>query len=423
MKKYYSIKYLIIFFASAILGFNIPNILSFVKLFVHFWLYLIDGKINFSAFDIPLIDYSVSLLLLLTLLLYAIFSKRQIFNQRFNLLTASLTFISIILIAAPFVTTSHPDFYNDIKLTQFLPPLNSIKSIELIDQNKNANEFWKEKSGVLNFPSSDKIIFFDSAEINKNKIIIYKGEINKSYSLNEIVSKRDAPEIKTHYFLLGTDHLGRDIFSRLIYGGRVSIFISFFAVVLASLIGISLGFLSGFRGGVIDIIINRISEVFLTFPIIYLIILVISLFGNTVFSVILVLGLSGWMPLFKIIRSEVSAIKKKDFFITSLRLGLSKYSLLVKEILPLIISPIIVNIVLQFGNVILTESALSFLGLGIATEFPTWGAMINLGQEYLSRAWWIFSIPSAALVVSLIIIESCGKHLEKLLIPFKANDK
>jgi peptide/nickel transport system permease protein len=157
--------------------------------------------------------------------------------------------------------------------------------------------------------------------------------------------------------------------------------------------------------------LNRLGEAFLAFPIIILIILLLSLFGNNIFVVVAVLGLAGWVPLFKVVKTEILVIKSKNYFQTSLKLGLSRREILFKEIIPVIRVPLIVNLVFQFANIILAEAALSYLGLGAGVNFPTWGSMISSGQEYIFTAWWLILFPSLSLVALLIAVNYSGERL------------
>ena len=156
---------------------------------------------------------------------------------------------------------------------------------------------------------------------------------------------------------------------------------------------------------------------FLVFPVLFLIILILALFGNSLFSVIAVLGVSGWMSLFKIVRSEVISLKNKDYFITAKLIGLSGKDLLLKEVLPIIMAPLIVNLVFQYGNVILAEAALSYLGLGTGSIYPSWGVMIESGQNYLSQAWWMIFFPGIFLSVTLYTANNFGKKLQIYINP------
>ncbi len=170
------------------------------------------------------------------------------------------------------------------------------------------------------------------------------------------------------------------------------------------------------------LILSRIVDIFLSFPAIFFVILILALFGNSLLSVIVVLGFSGWMGLFKIVRSEVISIKSKDFFITAKMIGLEPGDLLLKEILPNILSPVIVNLIFQFGAVILAEAALSYLGLGIGSSYPSWGAMIESGQNYLTQAWWMILSPGLCLIITIYTANDLGRKLNVYFNPRLNND-
>jgi peptide/nickel transport system permease protein len=189
------------------------------------------------------------------------------------------------------------------------------------------------------------------------------------------------------------------------------------SIIVSFLVGMVLGFIAGYKGGFLDVTINRLAELFLSFPVIYLVILILALFGSSVFSVVLVLGISGWMSLFKIIKTEVVSLKQKEYMITARMIGLNKTQLLFREILPATITPVLVNLVFLFGNVILAEAALSYLGLGTGNLYPSWGAMISSGQEYISKAWWMIAFPGIALVLTLFSVNSAGRKMNKLINP------
>jgi peptide/nickel transport system permease protein len=183
-------------------------------------------------------------------------------------------------------------------------------------------------------------------------------------------------------------------------------------VLLSFIIGLLLGAASGYFGGMIDLTLNRLTDTFLSFPAIFLIIIILALFGNSMFAVIFVLGFSGWMSLFKIIRGEVISLKQKDFFITAQMVGLSKKQLLMKEVMPIILTPLVVNLIFLFGSVILAEAALSYLGLGTGSNHPSWGSMIDAGQNYLKDAWWMIFFPGMALIITLYSANDLGQKIK-----------
>jgi peptide/nickel transport system permease protein len=385
---------------------------------------LIVNEIN-SAFEIlnlQLVDVILSIKLFFVLpVLYFIFRKKWTFLQsKLRFSYALLLLLLWILIFAPIITNENPEFSKNLSVTKLLSPLSKVKVIKLA-KNDNQSLSRKEKfiqqvNETIKPPFDESILFADSVVVSDN-FHYYQKNVRGELPKTEILIQAGEPLIKNKLFLFGTDAYGRDIFVRLIYGTRISLLVGFGAIVVSFFIGLILGFIAGYRGGIIDTALNRFTELFLSFPIIYLIVLILALFGSSLFSVVIVLGISGWMTLFKIVRGEVVSLKQKDFFISAELIGLSKSRLLTKEILPVILAPVIVNLVFLFSNVILAEAALSYLGLGTGNMYPSWGAMINSGQEYIYKAWWMIVFPGLALILTLFSVNSSGKKMNRIVNP------
>jgi peptide/nickel transport system permease protein len=391
-------------------------ILSYISLF------FTDTSSAFAVLSFSFVDASLSTLLFLLIIPLILF-----FRKKFHFITGKLNFsfaflalLINVFLFAPIISNENPEFSKNLSVTKLLPPLSSVKQIELksdIDNNLSDAEVFREESEEVIKPSfNDNIILADSVKVSGVIIYFQKNEL-KEIKSEQLVCEDGLPHIKEKFFLLGTDEFGRDLFVRLIYGTRISITVGLGAIVLSFLIGIFLGFIAGYRGGFLDIVLNRFTEIFLAFPVIYLIILILALFGSSLLSVIVVLGISGWMSLFKIVKSEVLSIKQKDFFSTAELVGLNKSQLLIKEILPVIVAPVLVNLVFLFSNVVLAEAALSYLGLGSGNAYPSWGSMISSGQEYITKAWWLIAFPGLGLILTLYSVNSSGKMLGKVLNP------
>jgi peptide/nickel transport system permease protein len=218
-------------------------------------------------------------------------------------------------------------------------------------------------------------------------------------------------------YLLGTDHLGRDIVSRLIYGARISIVVSVSAVALSAVLGTLIGLLSGFYGGNVDNIFMRIADVQLAFPFILLAIAIIAVLGPNLQNIIIVMGITGWVIYARVVRAEILSLREKEYVTAIRALGGSNSRIIFKHLLPNVIPPIIVIISLEMARMIIMEAALSFLGLGIQPPTPTWGGMLADGRVYLSTSWWLATFPGLVIMLVVLGINLLGNWLRDILDP------
>ncbi len=225
-----------------------------------------------------------------------------------------------------------------------------------------------------------------------------------------------APSLESGY-PLGTDVFGRDVFTRIIFGARVSLFIGFVAVGIAVVMGTFLGLIAGYSGGWIDSALMRFVDLMLGFPRLFLILIIIAFTGPSILWTMLVLGLTGWMGLARIVRGETLSLKSREYIQAARALGINTPVILFRHILPNILPPIVVFATLSMGSVILIEAGLSFLGLGVQPPAPSWGNMVNLGRGYLLDAWWIATFPGLAIVGTVITFNLVGDGLQDALDP------
>ena len=204
--------------------------------------------------------------------------------------------------------------------------------------------------------------------------------------------------------ILGTDKIGRDIFSRILYGGRLSILIGFGSALGCSIIGVILGCYSGYKGGILDAILVRISEIFMSFPQLILVLILVSIIGQSASNIVLIFIICGWGSVFRMARSQILSIREEEYVQSLKVFGLNDFIICYKHMLPNIIGPIAVNITLSTAMFILEEAALSFLGLGVPLEIATWGNILNASQDLftLQNNWWMW-LP-VGIVISLFVM-------------------
>lgn len=217
--------------------------------------------------------------------------------------------------------------------------------------------------------------------------------------------------------LLGTDQVGRDLLSRMIYGGRVSLIVGVCAVLISASLGVLLGLTAGYFGGSADWTVMTLVNVTLTFPFVLLALAVIAVLGASLTNMIFVLGVAGWPIYTRVIRAETMALREREFVVAARALGMRHTRIMFGQILPNLVSAIIVIGTLQVAQVIILESFLSFLGLGIQPPTPAWGNMLGEGRVYMLNSWWIAAFPGAAIFVTTLVINLMGNALRDWLDP------
>ncbi|NQT23437.1 MAG: ABC transporter permease [Candidatus Omnitrophica bacterium] len=217
--------------------------------------------------------------------------------------------------------------------------------------------------------------------------------------------------------LFGTDLLGRDIFSRMVYASRIALSIGIIAVGIATLLGIMLGSIAGYFGGKIDSVIMRFTDIMLCFPSFFLMLSVVAIVGPSIFNIMIIIGLTSWMGVARLLRAEVLSLKTREFVLASRALGAGDFYIIVRHLIPNGIGPVLVSFVFGIAGAILTEAGLSFLGLGVQPPHPSWGNILMEGKAVMGVGWWVIVFPGIAILVTVLAFNLLGEGVRDALNP------
>jgi len=218
-------------------------------------------------------------------------------------------------------------------------------------------------------------------------------------------------------YILGTDHLGRDFLSRLIYGTRVSLAVGFFAVFLTGSVGLLVGLVSGYFGGKVDFVFMRLVDLVLSFPFILLALATIAIVGPSLTVLILVMSMRIWVIYARVVRGEVLSLREQEFVQGARSIGSSHIRIIFRHILPNVLAPVIIIASIYLGRMIIIEAGLSFLGLGVPPPTPTWGGLLSDGKVHLYTAWWVVTFPGLAITITVLGSNLVGDWLRNVLDP------
>ena len=232
----------------------------------------------------------------------------------------------------------------------------------------------------------------------------------------DLTMRLNAPEWFTGH-IFGTDALGRDVLSRLLMGGRTSLIIAVSVVIVTTVFGLILGLIAGYYSGFADVVLMRISDIMSALPGLLLAICVVAVLGGSITNLIIVLSITSWVMVARVVRSTTLSIRTTEFISATKVMGMPDIKIIFSEVLPNVISPVIITATQHFGGIILTEAAMSYLGLGIPTPNPSWGNMISEGREYIAQAPWVVIVPGISLMLTVLAVNFLGDGLNDILNP------
>ncbi len=283
------------------------------------------------------------------------------------------------------------------------------KNRDFTKGEKLSHLFWKRfRKNKLAVSGALMVIFLFGVAIFAPWLAPYDpGQINVKKVL-------EGPSME-HPF--GTDQLGRDVLSRMIYGSRISLLVGFVSVGIACLVGVFLGALAGYYGHWVDNLLMRLVDIMLCFPTFFLILAVIAFLEPSIWNIMIVIGLTGWMSVARLVRAEFLSLKERDFTLAEKALGAKDWRIIFHHILPNALAPVLVAATLGVAGAILTESALSFLGIGVQPPTPSWGNILTAGKDNIQIAWWLSLFPGLAILLTVMAYNLLGEGIRDAIDP------
>lgn len=260
----------------------------------------------------------------------------------------------------------------------------------------------------------------DEIEVTPEALIIDRLGATEKVHLEDVVNLTADGVADHRFYLLGSDRYGRDLWSRIAWGARVSLSIGLLAATLALTLGVAVGGLAALAGGWVDSVLMRLVDGLLMFPHLFLILAVAAFLDPGVWTVVLILGGTSWMPASRLVRSEILSLRHRDFVVAARSVGQRPLRIFLRHLLPSAIPPVVVDTTLRVGDLILVEAALSFLGLGVQPPTPSWGNLVADGSDALTSAWWVAAFPGLAIFVTVMAFNLLGDGLRDRLDPRSA---
>ncbi|HMW34151.1 MAG TPA: ABC transporter permease [bacterium] len=339
-----------------------------------------------------------------------------------------LMVLVLMAIFAPWYAPYDPNAQQDIVVTKYIKPMHSVTALRLKRNDivpprpsaQNFSEYWTATLQSINQQfrqTEEPLLFVDEWHLQGNEVFYTQGIQKKKLDISNLIGTEPIIFLTQRMYWLGSDRFGRDILSRLIYGTRISLAIGMLAMVMAVALGTLVGTIAGYFGHRIDGIMMRGVDIMMAFPNLFLILMIVALFGNSVLLMIAVLGLTGWMGVSRIVRSQVLVLRNSEFITAARALGYSHARIMRVHIIPNTLAPVVVAATLRLGAIILVEAGLSFLGVGVQPPTASWGNMVSDGRDALLHAWWISTFPGLAIVLTVMSFNIVGDGVRDALDP------
>jgi peptide/nickel transport system permease protein len=327
-------------------------------------------------------------------------------------------------------------------VTQFRPPF-SVVPILYLAEDRDPEPHWTMGGVHTNYPEITSTVLninreledhglkreraVEAFRVEESNVMATEGDDLLVIPIASLISPDESEFAGTRTYVLGTDSYGRDLLSRIIYGSRISLSLGFLAVLISVTFGTLIGLLAGYFGRWTETVLMRTVDILLAFPTLFLILMIIAAFESVAVPrsllIVVILGLTSWMGIARLVRGEVLSLKEREFVLAGKALGLGHVRIMIRHILPNTLSPIIVNATLRIGGIILVEAALSYLNVGVQPPTASWGNIIFEGKDFMSHSWWISTIPGFAIVIVVVCFNLIGDGLRDAFDPMLANER